>query len=215
MSPLETQQRGLLDLVKGRGGRPTDPYLRRVAHSPELAMVRSIALWWRAFELERQCPFTAKFLKREGRFAQLVAAYFDENATSPFAEEVSVDFLLWLEENEASPARTIARFDRAILELRTNATDATELCWDRHPGKVIAALENGGEVPPAEPNCVYHMWVLAPAPGRIECVRESTLILHRGNEFAGLQSQPTNWIPGGRRELLIARDPAVERVTTR
>ena len=49
MTPLEIQQRGLLDLIKSRGDPPADAYLRSVAGSPQLAMLRTIALWWRAF----------------------------------------------------------------------------------------------------------------------------------------------------------------------
>jgi len=171
MSPLEAQQRGLLDLVKGRGAPPDDPYLKRVARSRELAMVRSIALWWRAYTLERQCPFTAKLLKREGRFDALVTAYFDANATSPFAEDVSRGFLRGLEAQEGPLTRAVARFDRALIELRMGANEDVDLAWDRHPGDVFAAIESGARPPPAEASCVYRMRVLAPAPGRIECVR--------------------------------------------
>jgi len=174
MSPLEAQQRGLLDLVKGRGAPPHDPYLKRVARSRELAMVRSIALWWRAYTLERQCPFTSKLLRREGRFDRLVADYFDANATSPFAEEVSLGFLRWLEAEEAPLTRAVARFDRALVELRMGASDDVDLTWDRNPGDVFAAIESGARPPSAEAHCLYRMRILAPGPGRIECVRESS-----------------------------------------
>src|SRR2546430_17476346 len=59
MSSLERRQRGLLDLVKNRGSATGDPYLHRVANSRQLAMVRKIALWWRAVSLEAQCRLTA------------------------------------------------------------------------------------------------------------------------------------------------------------
>ena len=169
------QQRGLLDLVKGRGAPPDDTYLKRVARSRELAMVRSIARWWRAYTLERQCPFTSKLLRREERFDRLVADYFDANATSPFAEEVGLDFLRRLEATEAPLTRAVARFDRALLELRMGSGDDADLRWDRHPGDLFTAIESGGALPPVEVGSVYRMRVLGPAPGRIECVRERQL----------------------------------------
>src|SRR6478672_773667 len=93
MSNLERRQRGLLDLVKNRGGAPCDPYLQRVADSRGLAMVRKIALWWRAVSLEAQCRLTARLLKKIGCFDAQVASYFDRNATSAFVEELSLGFL--------------------------------------------------------------------------------------------------------------------------
>ena len=60
MTQLERQQRGLLDLIKNRGVPPEDPYLRQVANSRELEMVREIAIWWRAFQIEDQCRFTSR-----------------------------------------------------------------------------------------------------------------------------------------------------------
>ena len=95
---------GLLALIKGRGAPPDDPYLQRVAGSRELAMVREIALWWRTFQLEAQCRFTSRLLKRLGSFQALVAAYFDNNATSPFVEELSLGFLRDATDARRSPS---------------------------------------------------------------------------------------------------------------
>jgi hypothetical protein len=47
MTQLELQQRALLAVVKGRPGE--DPDLRRLASSPEVALLRTIALWWQLF----------------------------------------------------------------------------------------------------------------------------------------------------------------------
>src|SRR4029077_19610877 len=93
MNALERQQRGLLALLKNRGGIPDDPYLARVANSRELAMMRGITLWWRTLTLQMQCRFTPRLLKRLGCFDALVAGYFDRNAASPFVEELSAGFL--------------------------------------------------------------------------------------------------------------------------
>ena len=62
MTRLELYQRGLLDLVKKRGVAPEDPYLRHVAESRALVVVREIAVWWRVFQIEAQCRFTSRLL---------------------------------------------------------------------------------------------------------------------------------------------------------
>jgi hypothetical protein len=173
MSALELQQRGLLDLLKGRAGVPDDPYLRRVASSRELALMREIALWWRSFALEANCRLTTRLLKRLGCFDALVADYFDRNATSAFAEELSVGFLASLHHHADRLVRAMSRFEHALLAVRAGATETHEILFDRHPDLVVVALETGGELPPPEPGCHYRMRVAAALPHMIACTRES------------------------------------------
>jgi hypothetical protein len=169
---LETYQRGLLDLVKNRGGCPDDAYLRRVAASPALGMLREIAVWWRAFVLEAQCRFTSRLLKRLGCFDESVASYFNDRPTSPFAEELSEDFLLTLATHDDGLVRAVSQFERAFLRARAGSAEICEVQWDRHPDLVFAALDNGAELPPAEPDCVYRMMIQRDLPGMVVCTRE-------------------------------------------
>ena len=172
MSSLELHQRGLLNLVKNRGGAPGDPYLELVANSRELAVVRKIALWWRAFALEAQCRFTARLLKRLDCFDALVKHFFDQNATSPFIEELSADFLGSLCEHENRLIRAVSQFELAILKVRAGSADAYEIAWDRNPDRVVVALKTGSELPAREPGCRYHMQVHRDLPDMIACSRE-------------------------------------------
>jgi hypothetical protein len=176
VSALELQQRGLLELLKNRGSLPKDPYLRRVADSRELAMVRKIALWWRSFALEAQCRFTTRLLKRLGSFDLLVASYFDGNATSPFVEELSLSFLASLHDNEDRLIRDISRFEHALLTTRAGSAGTHEILWDRHPDLVVLALETGCKLPAPEPDCCYRMRVTRDLPHMIACTREATHI---------------------------------------
>ena len=102
MMNLEDHQRGLLNLIKSRGAAPTNSYLRGVAASPGLGVVRETALFWRAFQLQSQCPFTCRLLKRLGCFEALLAEYFSSTSTSPYVEELSRDFLQWLRLHDES-----------------------------------------------------------------------------------------------------------------
>jgi hypothetical protein len=172
MTQLELQQRGLLDLLKKRGAPPVDPYLRRVEGSRELAMVREIALWWRSFQLEAQCRLTSRLLKRLNCFDALVAAYFYNNATSPFVEELSHGFLDFLSEHPDGLVRTMAQFEYAVLQTRSGSASGFEIVWDRHPDQVVLALENGSELPPAETDCCYRMQIGRELPHMISCTQE-------------------------------------------
>lgn len=171
MTRLEVYQRGLLDLVKSRGPRPGDPYLRRVACSAELGIVREIAIWWRVFALEAQCHFTSRLLKRLGCFGETVASYFDHHLTSPFVEELSDDFLGSLSMHDDGLIRATSQFERAFLKVRAGSAQAFEVLWDRHPDLVFVALENDSELPSAEPECVYRMRIDRDLPGMVGCAR--------------------------------------------
>ncbi len=157
MTQLEAHQRGLLDLIKSRGDPSDDPYLRRVAGSRELAMMREIAVWWRALQLETQCYFTSRLLKRLGCFDELIVTYFNRNATSPFVEELSRDFLAWLCSQQDPLIHAVSQFEHAFLEARAGSEEAFEVLWDRHPDLVFRALEDGGNLPVPEPGHVYRM----------------------------------------------------------
>ena len=178
VTKLETQQRGLLALIKGRSTPAEDGYLAQVTGSQELAMVREIALWWRAFQLEVKCPFSARLLKRLGRFEALVAAYFDKNATSPFVEELSRDFLALLSVDEDPLVRIVSLFEHALLEARDGSSGVFEVVWDRHPDCFFRALNQGGDIPSAETGRLYRMRIAGDLPHMVACTMESG----RGND---------------------------------
>ena len=172
MTGLERQQRGLLALLQGRDCPADDPYLQRVAGSRQLGMVREIAIWWRAFQIEAQCHFTSRLLKRLGRFDALVASYFDNHATSPFVEELSQGFLESLRVHDDFLVRVVSQFEYGFLKVRSGSDESFETLWDRHPDQVFLALENGNELPAPEPDCRYRLHVAITLPGLFVCSRE-------------------------------------------
>jgi len=172
MSNLEQRQRGLLDLMKGRGGAPRDPYLQRIANSREMAMLRKIAHWWNEVSLAAQCHLTARLLKKLGCFDAVVADYFNGNATSPFIEELTLGFLASLHDHRDPLIRAISQFELALLKVRNGSSHACEIEWDRNPDLVFLALGGEGDPPAAEPGCRYRMQVSSDLPGMVACVRE-------------------------------------------
>jgi hypothetical protein len=172
---LEAHQRGLLDLIKNRRASPADPYLRQVEGSAQLAMLREIALWWRLFALEAQCRFTSRLLKRFGLFQKTVAFYFDNHATSPFVEELSVDFLRSLRAHPNPLVRAVSQSEHALLQCKAGSGDAVEILWDRHPDRVFQALEDGSELPPVETGGVYRLRIDRELRGMVACTRDTVL----------------------------------------
>jgi len=172
MTQLERQQRGLLNLIKNRGLPPDDPYLRQVAGSRELTIVREIAVWWRAFQIEDQCYFTSRLLKRRECFDTIVTTYFNNNPTSPFIEELGRDFLNSLRDHDDCLIRAVSQFELALLQVRAGCTDCFEVHWDRHPDRVILALEEGSELPASETGCLYRMRIARDLPRLLVCTRE-------------------------------------------
>ena len=175
MTTLETYQRGLLDLVKNRSVAPTDPYLCRVASCPEIAVVREIAIWWRAFQIETQCPLVARVLNHYGCFNQTVTQYFDSHHTSPFVEELTHHFLASLSEHTDPFLRSVSRFEHALLRTRAGSEETHVILFDRNPDLAFLALEKTGRVPPAEHGFRYRMNVDRHLPGMIRCTCEEAI----------------------------------------
>ena len=170
MTSLEQFQRGLLDLIKSRPV-PGDPYLERAAASREIEILREIAVWWRVFQIEAQCHFTSRMLKRLGCFHETVALYFSINRTSPFVEELSRDFLRWVHLHHDPFVRLVADFELALLEVRAGSSEQFQVRWDRHPDLFFQSLESGAEFPAAETDCLYHLILSRDLPGMVACMR--------------------------------------------
>lgn len=170
MRALEAHQRGLLDLLKNRAGRPDDVYLRQVDGSRELAMLRKIALWWQAFAIETQCRWTTRLCKRLGCFDELVAAHFDHTAISPFVEELGSQFLRPLHDHHHELIRSVSQLDYALVAPSGASAETCDIVWDRNPEAVILALETNAALPEREPNCVYRLRVARDRT--IACTRE-------------------------------------------
>ncbi len=149
MTSLGLQQRALLALLKKRPlpHEDCDEYLRCVAASDELGLVREIALWWRALGIERNCPLTAKLLRKTGRFEATVENFYCRQATSPYMEEMAVQFLEMVSMESDPLARTVAAFELAMARVAQGDTREFEIEWDRDPTAVLNALRTGDPLP--------------------------------------------------------------------
>lgn len=151
MTNLEQQQHSLLALIKKRPLPPgeRDEYLERVAASDELGLLREIALWWRTLGIERNCPFTTNLLKKLARFEPAVDAFYCRHATSPYMEEMAIQFLETLTPDADPLVRSLASFELALLRVAEGDTREFVIEWDRDPAAVLAALRSTDPLPEA------------------------------------------------------------------
>ncbi|MDQ2834365.1 MAG: hypothetical protein M3Y50_11580 [Acidobacteriota bacterium] len=162
MLSLEQEQQSLLAMIKGRTVSPgpgpdPDPWLERVASSRGLQMVREIALWWRRFQIESQCRYTSRMMKRLDCFDSYVAQYFRSHSTSPSIEQFTSEFLSSLEDHCDPVLRAVAQFELACITLRNTTLHASTITWDREPSRVLTALDRFSDLPSPEPQAQYVM----------------------------------------------------------
>lgn len=157
MTSLEQQQRGLLAIIKHRPvATDADPWLARVEGSREAALLSEIALWWRRFQIESQCRYTSRLLKRLGCYEAEVQRYFESNATSPYIEKMTTCFLRSLNKHPNALVKSVARFELACLNL-DESVKRSRIIWDRNPDLTFRALEQRTDLPEAEHGYLYVM----------------------------------------------------------
>jgi hypothetical protein len=173
MLSLEQQQLGMLAMLRGRPTElPSDPWLRSVAGSDGLKMLHHIAGWWQRFQIEAQCRYTSRLMKRLGCFAQYVDEYFNIHPTPPSIEELSLQFLSSVKENDDPLLSSVAHFELVCLGLNDKSPSAYTIIWDRDPSQVLLALENSDILPGPDPDARFVMTLSADIPGSVSCIRE-------------------------------------------
>jgi len=130
-------------LIKEQGSSDTlsDPYFKKLEQSPELSMVREIAIWWRLYQLENFCPISSRLLKRQGQYEDLVEAYYLNHSVSPFIEQAGLAFLSFtITKFPATLIAQIAAFEKALITTRKGSDQSYETIWNVNPYEVLSAI---------------------------------------------------------------------------
>jgi hypothetical protein len=173
MLTLEQQQLGLLAILRDRTAEPpSDPWLKRVTKSDGLKMIHHIAGWWQRFQIEAQCRYTSRLMKRLGCFEQYVEEYFNIHPTPPSIEELTSQFLSSVKQNGDPLLSSVAHFELACLRLNEETANTETVIWDRDPSEVLLALERFESLPGPKPKARFVMNLNASLPGCFTCVRE-------------------------------------------
>ncbi len=111
---LEQLQIGLLELIKDRPTILADPYLKAVARSNALPLVREISASWRSISLDTYAPFTTTLLKQRGELGAELAKLIETPALSPFHADLRERFLLGVSLHADPLVAAVATFERAL-----------------------------------------------------------------------------------------------------
>ena len=181
MLSLEQQQKSLLRILRGGPETPetaaieADPWLAEVIHSPGLVMVREIAAWWLRFQIESQCRFTSRLMKRMGCFEDYLEAHARENPVPQAIEELTRQFLSSLACYPDPLLRAVSAFELACLAPPGTHRASTTI-WDRNPNAVLYALSKFAAIPGPEPDVQYILTIEPGEPRQVHCTRQTACI---------------------------------------
>jgi hypothetical protein len=173
MLTLEQQQRSLLSMVRGHSPKtPSDPWLEEVQASSGLKMIHTIALWWQRFQIEWQCRYTSRLMKRLGCFESYLADHFRKHPAPPSIEELTAQFLASLQQHDDPLLRAVARLELACIESKAAPARTTTIFWDRNPNQVMDALDRFAKLPEPEPKVRYILRMGVDLPNGVICKRQ-------------------------------------------
>jgi hypothetical protein len=167
---LASHQRALLALVE-TGVLPSasanDVYLREVAESRGLRVVREIVARWEAFDIRRSCPLTAAALDDGGGFDDLVRAV-SFGAAGAFVESRAELFLSEVVRREDGVVGRVARFELALALVRRGDPGRHTIDWDRNPAPVLDGLASGRGLDREPSRGRFRTVVAADLPGLVQ-----------------------------------------------
>jgi hypothetical protein len=163
---LAAHQRALRHLVE-TGTLPEDarddPYLREVAESHGLRVVRRIVGHWLSYDVRRSCPLTATALDGEGRLDRVLAT-LPRDGSSAFVEERRASFLEHVARHEQGLVRSVAEFELALADASAGVRGRRVILWERDPSVILDALAEGRWEPAAAARGAFRTVVSADLP---------------------------------------------------
>ena len=139
---LARLQTTLHQLVRGSyvPSADDDPYIRTVAASPHLVMVREVVRWWRAYGVGRFCVLTATLLRRRGLFDDTISEFVRTVAITPYAEELGDTFLSYMSRSTDPLMASVAGFERALVRAKKGDAAEYTVLWPCDPHAVLVWL---------------------------------------------------------------------------
>jgi hypothetical protein len=167
MKDLSRHQRALLALL--RSGTPPeaedDPYLHRVAASPDMAEARGNVLLWRIYVLERSCVLTMALLRGRRTLIPTLQDFIAGHNLSPFREFQPRAFLAWLSASDDPLLAALASFEIALTAIHEGDTRAYEVAWPVDPHPVLDALTRSSPLVEPLPQAAWIARVHHALPG--------------------------------------------------
>ena len=133
---LKAYQLNIRQLLKGKWNtnQKEDSYFQALHQSNELAIVKEIALWWRAFQMEQNCPLSSGLLKQRQKYNQAIEAFYSNNNVSPYVEAAANQFLQFLEEwSKEDIVRIMIAFEKAYINVKMGSNETYTFYWNINP----------------------------------------------------------------------------------
>lgn len=144
---LEAYQRGLQRLITHSKSTPDDStYLQGLVDTSRLAVVKEVVCFWRAYELERFCILTTRFLKCMGRFDYDIERFVSSENFSQFIEEAGLQFLRFMATDNDLTVAALAKTEMALHETLTNIHEEKVVDWPCNPEPILLAIINQNDI---------------------------------------------------------------------
>ena len=167
---LARQQTELLALLKSgqAEGEQTDPYIRAVAQSDHLAMLREIILAWRFFDIQRHCRLTARLLKKRGTFEEATRDFAATPNLSPFPDQLAEAFLRRMSEHRDPFVASVAQFELYLTKVKLGDSGEYTVDWPTDPWLLITSLVHEGPHAALTATGHYRMRISRQYPGLVQ-----------------------------------------------
>jgi hypothetical protein len=158
---LVTHQQKLLSLLRSTYhiGELDDPYIRKVAQSPDLAEARKNILLWRIYVLQRTAPLSFNLLKRRRLLEDTLNDFIERHNISPFRETQAPAFLEVLSEHSDSLVASVAQFELALLRVKSGDASTHIVAWDVEPHTILDCLAKDTPIAEDVPRGVYRIHI--------------------------------------------------------
>lgn len=173
---LKTYQQKLAGLIRGTYAVSADDneHLKAIAESVNLEVTQEVILRWRQLSIENYCRLTARALKLLGIFHDETHQFVAAHGFSPYVEELGQDFLAALERHEIKWLASLARFERALIDVQHGTRDKVTVRWRHDPYAVLGRVIEGSALSTLQPGGQYETYIAKDLPGlfnvtKVEC----------------------------------------------
>ncbi|MDJ0837013.1 MAG: hypothetical protein QNK37_10885 [Acidobacteriota bacterium] len=141
-SELQAVQNRLYDLIRDDTPvRDDDPdYIKQVAGTPNIAMLREVSNWWIGYNLETGCPYTHKLMRRLDLWYSTLEAEMYTGVNEAHIPTLADRFLGLMSDHKHPMVAALAKFERALKRIKRGDKQTYVTEWQHNPYELLAAV---------------------------------------------------------------------------
>ena len=154
---LREYQQKIAGLINGTYPVSKDDasHLQSIAGSVNLAVTQEVIIRWRRLSIESYCQLTSRALQQLGIFEKETDEFLFKRDVSPYAEELGHKFLTRLQSHELDLISSLAKFERALIEVQSGTRERATVNWNYDPYAVLGAVLEGNHLSALQPGVEY------------------------------------------------------------